>query len=207
MAPVADRRLWYSIAVRDGGTCYRHCDIELHLPCAFTGIDRDKALRFTWQRGSDNHDPNMDKWYAFTIELGDSGVSLTHMRIATKLAGRIIRPGTKCTPADIVARLEKLGAVQVVYDSRESGYVELADVADPDMKSWRDDWRTMGEDRCHVGAIAYDARGAKADIGAALAKNPNYDDYLVRWIAAGRPVIAITYDKAPDTRTAMELVA
>lgn len=169
----------------------RHGRIELWANDVRDHYVTDTHLSMTWQAGG------VDDvgWYGFRIEL-EHCRSLGDLERSVKLARRVLRTkGEELwdrTPQSILDNLDRLRAVQVVYDSRPSRYVGLADVLGPEYHAYRDDWHSMGKESCSGAAVAKCVADAQATIAGALVHHDAV--YLALWVGAGMPVIDLTKD-------------
>lgn len=169
----------------------------------------DTHLSLTWQAGG----ADTVGWYGFKVEL-EHCRSLGDLERSVKLARRVLRTkGEELwdrTPQSILDNLDRLRAVQVVYDSRPSRYVALADVLSPDFHAYRDDWHSMGRPNCTGAAVADCVSDAQAKIAENLARQDR--DYLALWVSGGMPVIDLTSEgeswaRVPDSTCARERFA
>ena len=161
------------------------------------GRGGDYDVQLDWQANT-RPDPERDRhWYAFTYEIRAARLEFAERALRTlrRLQGRgekALRFHSHLDPVDVLARLRALRAVEVVYDPRVSELVPLDQLLPPDVHDWRDDYRAMGRPHCTTGCLARTEREAHAGIAAELAQNERYQEYLIAWLQAGRPVIDIS---------------
>lgn len=170
----------------------RHGRIELWAHDVRDQFIADTHLSMTWQAGGVE---GVTTWYGFKIEL-EHCRSLRDLERSVKLARRVLRSKGEefynPSPHAILDNLDRLRAVQVVYDSRPSRYVGLADVLGPEYHAYRDDWHSMGKESCSGAAVAKCVADAQAKIAGALVHHDAV--YLALWVGAGMPVIDLTKD-------------
>lgn len=109
--------------------------------------------------------------------------------------------------------LRAMGAIETVYDHRESKRVALPDVLCPEARRYVDDYERTGDQYCQWSVIAIDEQRARQIMTQAaardVAEHPEYEQALgrfTRWTAAGRPVRCIDYEEAPDTTTLIDRI-
>lgn len=179
---------------------YSHFYIEVFtLP--YREASRGPTATFKWQR-----DPDSDGWYAAHVKIeADNAANLDE---ATILAKRVSRKTLAwgCEPEDIIERLKKMRAVEVVYDGREMRYVELAQVKPEGWHWWTDDYEAMGKPSgATYGCIAEN----KDDfVSRVIVTRNGYDnEYFERWRESGYPSKCHRnkpFDAVPDTTPAIE---
>ena len=203
-------RITYRAFVGQGqDQAYHHGRIELWAHDVRGQFITDTHLSLRWQRGG----TPAPGWYGFKVEL-EHCRSLGDLERSVKLARRVLRSKSEelwdRSPQSILDNLDRLRAVQVVYDSRPSRYVGLADILGPEHHAYRDDWRTMGKDGCTGAAVAKCEADAQAEIAGYLAKHDAV--YLALWVGAGMPVVDLTKEgfsgaSVPESTCARELFA
>lgn len=107
-------------------------------------------------------------------------------------------------PDAILAKLGRLGVLQVVYDSRVHELVPVGLVAAPEYQLYLEE--CPGERWSHVSVLARNTEEAQRLLSVRLAEG-NYDEVLVKWIESGKQVRRADDCRAPDTTLAMEIIA
>jgi hypothetical protein len=125
-------------------------------------------------------------------------------------------PDYGATPQDFLAGMTSgLKMKEVVYDSRESEFVELKDVKPDDIKVYRDDWQSVsGATGCQHWVYAKNWDEARLKMKLELYQKEQerreFDDnkgYYERWVAADEPMIWMSDHQAPDTTPILEKLA
>lgn len=165
---------------------YRHAYIEIFELARKDFINRGK-ISLQWQTDHDSTDST--PWYAAKIETPNE--SPDQIREAVKMMNRVMKPidwTYDIQPEIILDRLERMKAVHLIRDDRESAYLEPKDIKPASYSRYIDDYNAIGKTSCTASVMATNETDAKRDILPDLA-NCLSDEKLIQWVRAGKPVI------------------
>ena len=197
---------------------YAHLEIKVFVRDTEAGVlpypfDTNRFL-LTWQRNLSGE--MAAEWYGGTVKIESDNPRRFYevMGGVRKLLNPFKEDGSIPSPEDVVARLEKLGSVQVTYDGRLSEYVLPSEVQDPEASAWYD--KPLGdENACAVNVIARTPEEAKAKAIGAFADLIGGSRYqaerntlrLKTWLEAGQPMEQSSFGMPGDPRPAQEIIA
>lgn len=180
-------------------TPYSHFYIDV-FTLSYREATKGPTATFKWQR-----DPDSNGWYAAHVKIEANDIyDLDKAAGLARRAGKGLL-GWNCKPEDIIQRLKRMRAIEVVYDSREMRYVELGQVKPEGWYWWTDDYEAMGKPSgATYGCIAEDKDDFVSRV--IVTRNGYDDDYFKRWQQAGYPSKCHDkpFDAVPDITPAIE---
>lgn len=153
-------------------------------------IKCNTRIEFKWQG-----DSKTDHWYAgrMTVE----AENYEDFDALAKLARRLMKDVAIWRgPEQLFDKLEKMRAVETVYDSRLGEQLLLDDVLPPEYASFVDDSRALGNEYATYGVLARDADEARKLIVEKATAAGNFD-FIKKFAAHDYPLNLGRWD-APD---------
>ncbi len=174
---------------------FEHFHIEV-----FDNLEANSSefVTFTWQ-----NDSNSSKWYAGRVII--EAQSLNWLQAKVKTASRIIRNLEEHYDfflEEILSKLDRLKAIEVTYDGRQSKYVPLNEVPGPHLQRWMDDQNIMDAPYIKYSALAADREEAQKLILQQAVENGDHK-WIAKFAQKGCPVWS-SRDKTPETTPARE---
>ena len=165
---------------------YEHCYLEIK-SLDENGYDSD-VCQFSWQ--TDNEKGHWVPWYGCSVEVKAQSGSEFAFRV--KQVNRIVKNGFAfgTLPSTILDYLDRVKAVQVIYDSRVyPHWVEIDKIMGEDIHQWGEDYRILGHRNLLADCLAKTQEEAQGLILAKLAAD--YPDKVEAFKRAGMPVFIL----------------
>jgi hypothetical protein len=177
-------------------------------PDGYNGVSSDKLCAMTWLWQTVATRPGDEPLGVFGFNLEIKVKNIYYFEDSVKASRRILKKmdGGR-SPLDAIEALLEIGALEVVYDSRESQYIPIGDVKGPEYLDFIDDYRVhnirSNWSGCKYAVMATSEIEAKAGILAKAAKNKDAE-WCEKFVAAGMPVFVPEHSRYPNVTPAIE---